>query len=69
LTNVQRSQIVWQILGRTRFDDESPDKVGIQRLVAKHVYKAAFPLHDGDYDYHNKDENSKKMNERRVIKI
>ena len=32
----------------------------------KRVYKAAFPLHDGEYDYGNDVENKEKMNERRV---
>ena len=35
-------------------------------FIAKNVYKAAYPLHDGDYDYHDKKENSVHMNERRV---
>ena len=67
LSHTQRSQIVWAILNRTRFENSSAaDKVGIQRLIAKNVYKAAYPLHDGNYDYHDKAENSMKMNERRV---
>ena len=59
--------IVWAILNRTRYEDESPEKVGIQRLVTKSVYKSAYPLHDGDYDYHDSEENSIKMNERRLL--
>jgi hypothetical protein len=34
--------------------------------VNKRVYKAAYPLHDGQYDYGNEEENAEKMNERRV---
>ena len=49
LTSIQRSLIVWAILNRTRYEDKSPEKVGIQRLVTKNVYKSAYPLHDGDY--------------------
>ena len=67
LTYTQRSLIVWAILNRTRYQDECPEKVGIQRLIAKNVYKSAFPLHDGDYDYHDDEENSVKMNERRLL--
>ena len=54
LTSIQRSLIVWAILNRTRYEDKSPEKVGIQRLVNKNVYKSAYPLHDGDYDYHDR---------------
>ena len=66
LTFVQRSQIVWAILNRTRYENDSAEKVGIQRLIAKNVYKAAYPLHDGEYDYHDKNFNSAHLNERRV---
>ena len=66
-THIQRSLIVWTILNRTRYKPRSPEKVGIQRLIAKHVYKSAYPLHDGDYDYHNVEENSTRMNERRLL--
>ena len=47
LTSIQRSLIVWAILNRTRYEDKSPEKVGIQRLVTKNVYKSAYPLHGG----------------------
>ena len=67
LTYTQRSLIVWAILNRTRYQEESPEKVGIQRLIAKNVYKSAYPLHDGDYDYFDAEENSVKMNERRLL--
>lgn len=67
LTYNQRSLIVWAILNRTRYEDNAPEKVGIQRLFTKNVYKSAFPIHDGDYDYHDTEENSVKMNERRLL--
>ena len=35
--NNQRSQVVWSILNRTRYKNECPEKVGIQRLIAKQV--------------------------------
>ena len=66
LTYIQRSQIVWAIMNRTRYENDCPEKVGIQRLIVKNVYKAAYPLHDGDYDYEDNLENSLHMNERRV---
>ena len=37
LNSNQRSQVVWAILNRTRYKNESPEKVGIQRLIAKQV--------------------------------
>ena len=64
LSNTQRSQIVWAILNRTRYDNDAPEKVGIQRLVGKNIYTAAFPLHDGDYE--KQDDKPDKKNERRV---
>ena len=64
LTNTQRSQIVWAILNRTRYDNDAPEKVGIQRLVGKNIYTAAFPLHDGDYE--KQDDKPDIKNERRV---
>ena len=49
-TGAQRSQIVWQILLRTPYDSNRPDKVGIVRLMNKQVYRACFPLHEGKHD-------------------
>ncbi|VEN48394.1 unnamed protein product [Callosobruchus maculatus] len=42
-----RTTVVSYILERERFGDEDQDK-GIKRLIAEDVYKAAYPLHDGD---------------------
>ncbi len=49
-----------------RYSDDSREQAGIQRLVRKGVYSAAYPLHDGEYDYHNETENERFTNERRV---
>ena len=46
-SSAQRSQIVWQLLMRTSYDDDDSDKVGIVRLLSNGVFKAAYPLHDG----------------------
>ena len=65
-TSAQRSQIVWQILMRTRYADASSEdrsKVGINRLLNNGAYLAAFPLHDGSY---HEDPTSGKPNDRRV---
>nr|CAD7458927.1 unnamed protein product [Timema tahoe] len=47
-TSAQRSQIVWQIMMRAKYDDS--DKVGIRRLLNNQTFLAAFPLHEGRYD-------------------
>ncbi|XP_063218601.1 anoctamin-4 [Bacillus rossius redtenbacheri] len=47
-TSAQRSQIVWQIMMRAKYDDG--EKVGIRRLLNNQTYLAAYPLHEGRYD-------------------
>ncbi|KAK7868057.1 hypothetical protein R5R35_007504 [Gryllus longicercus] len=46
-----RATVVDFILDRKKFSDKADDvfAFGINRLIADGVYKAAFPLHDGDY--------------------
>ncbi|XP_033610717.1 anoctamin-4 isoform X5 [Cryptotermes secundus] len=46
-TAAQRSQVVWQIMMRAKYDDS--EKVGIRRLLNNGTYLAAFPLHEGSY--------------------
>ncbi|XP_045615890.1 anoctamin-4 isoform X2 [Procambarus clarkii] len=53
-TPSQRSEIVWEILLRVRYND-SEQGVGISRLLSRNTYVAAFPLHDGRYDKDNPD--------------
>lgn len=48
-TPAQRSQIVMQILMRTRYDEIS-EKAGIRRLIADGSYLDCFPLHEGPYN-------------------
>lgn len=64
-SSAQRSQLVWQILMRTGYDDENKEKVGITRLLSNRTYSAAYPLHDG---LHNSDDgnHSSKLSSRRV---
>lgn len=47
-----RTLIVDFILERQSFSENSTDvqSVGIKKLIADGVYKAAYPLHDGDYN-------------------
>ena len=42
--------IVWQILMRTPYDLDNPERLGIIRLLSNDIYKAAYPLHDSRYD-------------------
>ncbi|KAJ8964118.1 hypothetical protein NQ314_005114, partial [Rhamnusium bicolor] len=46
-----RITVISYILERERFGNEDQDK-GIKRLIAEGVYKAAYPLHDGDVRDH-----------------
>ena len=62
-SSAQRSQMVWQILMRTSYDDDDSDKVGIVRLLSNGVFKAAYPLHDGRA---MKDDNKSHLCSRRV---
>ncbi|XP_039298885.1 anoctamin-4 isoform X1 [Nilaparvata lugens] len=47
-TSAQRSQIVWQILLRAKYDDDQ--KAGIRKLLNNGTYITAFPLHEGSYN-------------------
>ncbi|KAJ9595499.1 hypothetical protein L9F63_013321, partial [Diploptera punctata] len=47
-TAAQRSQVVWQIMMRAKYDES--EKVGIRRLLNNGTYLAAFPLHEGNYN-------------------
>ena len=62
-SSAQRSQMVWQILMRTSYDDDDSDRVGIVRLLSNGVFNAAYPLHDGRA---MKDDNKSHLCSRRV---
>lgn len=47
-TGAQRSNIVFQILLRAKFDES--EKCGIRRLLNDCTYLGCFPLHEGRYD-------------------
>ncbi|CAH1390645.1 unnamed protein product [Nezara viridula] len=48
-TSAQRSQIAWQILLRTKYDEDK--KMGIRRLLNNGTYLSVFPLHEGSYEH------------------
>ncbi|KAM6932944.1 anoctamin-7 [Xenentodon cancila] len=45
----QRHQVLYEILARTPYGSVSMGEVGIDRLVSEHVFTAAYPLHEGDF--------------------
>ncbi|KAL1116216.1 hypothetical protein AAG570_005711 [Ranatra chinensis] len=47
-TSAQRSQVAWQILLRTKYDENR--KMGVRRLLNNGTYISVFPLHEGGYD-------------------
>jgi len=47
-SSAQRSGLTYDILARAPYEEENRDhKIGIEQLLNKGVYSAAFPLHDG----------------------
>ncbi|KAI7802171.1 putative anoctamin-1-like [Triplophysa rosa] len=62
-SNAIRGRIVYEILRRTACS-QSCQTMGISSLLAKGVYDAAFPLHDGDFD---SSEDKEQCNDRQVL--
>ncbi|XP_056621760.1 anoctamin-1 isoform X3 [Triplophysa dalaica] len=58
-----RGRIVYEILRRTACT-QSGQTMGISSLLAKGVYDAAFPLHDGDFD---SSEDKEQRNDRQML--
>ncbi|CAB1442472.1 unnamed protein product [Pleuronectes platessa] len=61
--NATRGRVVYEILRRT-VCVRTCQTIGISTLIAKCVYDAAFPLHDGDY---TAVENMEERNDRQVL--
>nr|XP_019947701.1 PREDICTED: anoctamin-2-like [Paralichthys olivaceus] len=61
--NATRGRVVYEILRRT-VCVRTCQTIGISTLIAKGVYDAAFPLHDGDYTVVEQDE---ERNDRQVL--
>ncbi|XP_032296824.1 anoctamin-2 [Coturnix japonica] len=57
--NATRSRIVHEILKRT--STKTRNSMGISTLIANNVYDAAYPLHDGEYEYQNDGMNERKL--------
>uniref|UniRef100_A0A1S4LHD0 Anoctamin n=2 Tax=Ixodes scapularis TaxID=6945 RepID=A0A1S4LHD0_IXOSC len=45
-TPAMRSRIVWEVLTQTAYDEQGREK-GINKLLNRDIYLAAYPLHDG----------------------
>ncbi|KAM9672073.1 anoctamin-2 [Trichechus inunguis] len=58
--NATRSRIVHEILKRTTCS-RANNTMGINSLIANHIYEAAYPLHDGEYDSPGDDMNDRKL--------
>ncbi|KAG8438863.1 hypothetical protein GDO86_005161, partial [Hymenochirus boettgeri] len=58
--NATRSRIVHEILKRTSCA-KAKYSMGITTLIANNVYEAAYPLHDGCYDYNKGEINERKL--------
>nr|XP_045606846.1 anoctamin-7-like isoform X2 [Procambarus clarkii] len=66
-TNTQRARIVHEILSTASFGKRKKGEIGIERLVEEGVYSAAFPLHDGAYEYPTGCRDPRQLNPRQVL--
>lgn len=62
-TTCERSTIVNSIMRYTKYG-EHPFDVGLEQLIHKSVFSAAFPLHDGPYEWPEND--NQPLNDRQV---
>ncbi|XP_032895485.1 anoctamin-2-like [Amblyraja radiata] len=58
--NATRSRIVYEILKRTSCA-KAPYNTGITTLIANGIYESAYPLHDGDYEGADPEENERRL--------
>ena len=66
-TRAQRSRMVYEILATTPFGKEKKGEVGVERLVDEGAYQAAFPLHDGPYEYPGSGAPTSQLNTRQIL--
>ncbi|XP_071532826.1 anoctamin-7-like isoform X2 [Panulirus ornatus] len=66
-TNTQRSRIIHEILSTAPFGKRKKGEIGIERLVEEGVYSAAFPLHDGPYEYPVGCRDPSQLNPRQIL--
>ncbi|XP_047474777.1 anoctamin-7-like isoform X1 [Penaeus chinensis] len=66
-TNTQRSRIVHEVLSTAPFGKVKKGEIGIERLVEEGIYSAAFPLHDGPYEYPEGCRDPTTLNPRQVL--
>ncbi|GLV44036.1 uncharacterized protein CBL_12668 [Carabus blaptoides fortunei] len=63
-TTCERSSIVNSIMQHTKYG-EYPFEVGLDQLIHKAVFSAAFPLHDGPYEW--SDNEDEPLNDRQLL--
>jgi len=66
-TRAQRSRMVYELLAATPFGKEKKGEVGIERLVSEGAYQAAYPLHDGPFEYPGPGTPSSQLNYRQIL--
>ena len=68
-TNTQRSFAVHEILQTTPFGRIEKGEIGIDRLVRERVFQAAYPLHEGRYEFDRTEQRTpmEENNPRRIL--
>ncbi|KAK3105042.1 hypothetical protein FSP39_015898 [Pinctada imbricata] len=67
-TDTQKSRIVNEICATTAYGKKKRAEIGLERLLDENVYKAAFPLHDGQYEMPDHYINPEELNRRQVLR-
>lgn len=66
-TRAQRSRMVYEALAATPFGKEKKGEVGIERLISEGAYQAAYPLHDGPFEYPGQGTPANQLNYRQIL--
>ncbi|XP_055501923.1 anoctamin-7-like [Leucoraja erinacea] len=66
-TNMQRHQIVYQILENTTYGHQKKCEIGIENLLSENVFSAAYPLHDGSHTSASDDINLENLSRRQIL--
>jgi len=66
-TRAQRSRFVFEILSTIVFGREKKGEVGIDRLIGEGAFSAAYPLHDGSFEWPGDDVPKTELNSRQIL--
>ncbi|XP_041860974.1 anoctamin-7 isoform X2 [Melanotaenia boesemani] len=66
-TNTQRHRVAYEILARTGYGKRKRAEVGVDRLVNEGAYTAAFPLHEGPFQFPSNEVSPDELNQRQVL--